>query len=130
GEHFPPDELGYGFDNNGDVLMLSPALVEKYLAAATSIAEQAIVAPETLRGPSRRIVKRRWEGGIAEDDGTRGLYTNGAVEFEHEFKKQGTYLLRATVEADQAGDEPVKVGLIDQGDVVKMVELWEDKEEE
>ena len=31
---FPTDDLGYGFDNIGDVLTISPVLMEKYLAAA------------------------------------------------------------------------------------------------
>src|SRR5262245_5780857 len=29
-DDFPPDDHGYGFDNNADVLALAPALVEKY----------------------------------------------------------------------------------------------------
>ncbi len=33
-DDFPADDVGYGFDNNGDVLSLPPLLMEKYLAAA------------------------------------------------------------------------------------------------
>ena len=33
-EDFPPDDSGYGFDNIGDVLSLSPALMERYMATA------------------------------------------------------------------------------------------------
>ncbi len=33
-EDFPSDDVGHGFDNIGDVLSLSPLLLEKYLAAA------------------------------------------------------------------------------------------------
>jgi Protein of unknown function (DUF1587)/Planctomycete cytochrome C len=40
---FPPDDSGYGFDNIGDVLSLPPVLMEKYLAAADRILDQAIV---------------------------------------------------------------------------------------
>ena len=32
-DDFPQDDSGYGFDNIGDVLSLSPALMEKYLTA-------------------------------------------------------------------------------------------------
>ena len=39
----PADDVGYGFDNIGDVLSLPPILMEKYLAAAEQIADQAIV---------------------------------------------------------------------------------------
>ena len=39
---FPADDVGYGFDNIGDVLSVQPLLVEKYLNAAEQIAERAI----------------------------------------------------------------------------------------
>lgn len=39
---FPPDDTGYGFDNIGDVLSLSPLLAEKYLDAAESVAAAAM----------------------------------------------------------------------------------------
>lgn len=38
---FPVDDSGYGFDNNGDVLSLSPLLMEKYLSAAEDLVEAA-----------------------------------------------------------------------------------------
>jgi mono/diheme cytochrome c family protein len=43
---FPMDDVGYGFDNIGDVLSLPPLLMEKYVAAAKKIAEQAIATKE------------------------------------------------------------------------------------
>jgi mono/diheme cytochrome c family protein len=36
-EEFPADDTGYGFDTIGEVLTLSPVLLEKYLAAAADI---------------------------------------------------------------------------------------------
>ncbi len=39
---FPPDDSGNGFDNNGDVLTVSPLLLEKYLAAAETIVDKAL----------------------------------------------------------------------------------------
>jgi hypothetical protein len=42
-DDFPSDDVGYGFDNIADVLTLPPLLFEKYLAAAETIAEKAIV---------------------------------------------------------------------------------------
>jgi len=41
---FPTDDTGYGFDNIGDVLTISPVLMEKYLNAAESIAARALGA--------------------------------------------------------------------------------------
>lgn len=40
---FISDDVGNGFDNQGEVLSLPPLLMEKYLTAAEYIAEQAIV---------------------------------------------------------------------------------------
>ncbi len=50
---FPADDTGYGFDDIGDVLTISPMLLEKYVAAANSIVSQAVptvsrVVPETI----------------------------------------------------------------------------------
>ena len=47
-DKFPSDEVGAGFDNNGDVLSLSPMQIEKYLAAAESVSRKVIIDPATL----------------------------------------------------------------------------------
>ena len=39
---FPVDDSGYGFDNIGDVLTISPVLMEKYLTAAENVVDEAI----------------------------------------------------------------------------------------
>jgi mono/diheme cytochrome c family protein len=38
----PADDIGYGFDNIGDVLSVSPLLLERYLAVAGKISRQAV----------------------------------------------------------------------------------------
>jgi hypothetical protein len=51
---FPGDDVGYGFDNIGDVLSLPPLMLEKYLAAAEKITEQVFksdVARNRLLNP-------------------------------------------------------------------------------
>ena len=51
---FPADDTGYGFDTIGDVLNISPLLMEKYIAAAEEIVGSAIenAAP---RIPTRTV---------------------------------------------------------------------------
>jgi mono/diheme cytochrome c family protein/uncharacterized protein (DUF2384 family) len=44
-DDFPSDDVGYGFDNIGDVLTMSPLLLEKYLAAAERVVELAWKTP-------------------------------------------------------------------------------------
>src|SRR4051812_10841796 len=56
-DDFPSDDVGYGFDNIGDVLSLPPLLLEKYLDAAEAIAEKVIVAGEPSDGP----LVQKWE---------------------------------------------------------------------
>jgi hypothetical protein len=46
----PPDDSGYGFDNNADILGVSPVLLERYLSAAGSISSLAVGDPETRPG--------------------------------------------------------------------------------
>ena len=63
-DDFPSDDVGYGFDNIGDVLSLPPVLMERYLAAAESISDRAIVrspnreSAEPLPDSHRRILFR------------------------------------------------------------------------
>src|SRR5713226_982628 len=40
-DDFPSDDVGYGFDNIGDVLSMAPILMEKYVDAAERIVDKA-----------------------------------------------------------------------------------------
>jgi len=46
GNSLPPDDTGYGFDNIGDVLSMSPVLVERYLSVARQVARLAVGNPD------------------------------------------------------------------------------------
>src|ERR1041384_505102 len=48
-DDFPQDDSGYGFDKIGDVLSLSPVLMEKYLAAAERVARTAVFGVDLLK---------------------------------------------------------------------------------
>jgi hypothetical protein len=47
---FPPDDSGYGFDNIGDALSVSPLLMEKYLSAARAIVAKAVPSGQPDKG--------------------------------------------------------------------------------
>ena len=61
---FPADDSGYGFDNIGDVLSLSPLLLEKYLDAAERIVDTVLQGErrpalgDTAGGALRRTAPR------------------------------------------------------------------------
>ncbi len=89
-DDFPSDDIGYGFDNIGDVLSMSPILTEKYLAAAEAVVAAAwkddaarkrilIAKPgnaKETREAARKILKafadRAWRR-PAEDDEIKRL---------------------------------------------------------
>ncbi|MEP4079118.1 DUF1592 domain-containing protein [Haloferula sp.] len=59
-ERFPPDDSGYGFDNNGDVLSISPLLMEKYIAAAEEVVAMALPEGEGLQDPKQTLGPERF----------------------------------------------------------------------
>ena len=52
-EVFPPDDTGYGFDNIGAVLSMSPLLMEKYVAAADEVV--ALALPDGAAAQTPRV---------------------------------------------------------------------------
>jgi hypothetical protein len=58
GSSLPVDDSGYGFDNIGDVLSVSPALLEKYLSVARLVSRLAVgntnLKPSVEDLPARR----------------------------------------------------------------------------
>src|SRR5882672_6089179 len=78
-EDFPSDDVGYGFDNIGDVLSLPPLLMEKYLAAAEKILDRAILSEDRIRPKPRRFDARSMQatGGLSPDGDMLTLFANG-----------------------------------------------------
>ena len=113
-EDFPADDVGYGFDNIGDVLSVSPLLLEKYLNAAETILEQSIVIVDVPKSAKQKFATFR----------TSSLNTAGELGKVISFE-EGDYHIRCQVAADQAGDEPVRVQLRVAGKDVKDIEINE-----
>jgi hypothetical protein len=59
---FPPDDSGFGFDNIGDVLTLSPMLMEKYLAASRTIINRTV--PLVPKVPAEVVINGRSFHGV------------------------------------------------------------------
>jgi len=106
-DDFPLDDVGYGFDNIGDVLTLSPILMERYLAAAEEVAERAIVVRSTP--PTKfREAEGDVEGGFVSGQ-ARMLASAGELKFKFDAPKGGLYKFRVRAYGDQAGKESVRV---------------------
>ena len=108
-DDFPSDDVGEGFDNIGDVLTLSPLLMEKYLNAAEQIAEQVVYAPNADNQAEKVIQLEQFKPTGLVKDGALRFYTNGKVMAEFEVPFDGKYTLRIKVGADQAGRELAKM---------------------
>jgi hypothetical protein len=80
-EAFPPDEIGFGFDNVGSALNVSPVHVEKYLDAAEAALDKAIVVPDVEGLPPIELIGLK----------TYPLPPDKPVEFDHALKP-GRYL--------------------------------------
>ncbi|HKB01748.1 MAG TPA: DUF1592 domain-containing protein, partial [Gemmataceae bacterium] len=111
---FPSDDVGYGFDNIGDVLSMPPILLEKYLAAAEMVLDAAIVVPKPIVA-SKDVFRpqnvRSTLGPFARQMNNRriGLTQNGSAYFGYDFAYEGEYILRARAYGEQAGDELPKL---------------------
>src|SRR5688572_12523281 len=87
----PPDEEAFGFDNNALVLSISPALMERYLAAAWKISSLAVASPTIT--PSLETFRVR--GDLSQHDHVSGLPigTRGGIAIRHYFPVDGEYVI-------------------------------------
>ncbi len=114
-EDFPSDDIGHGFDNIGDVLTMSPVLMERYLAAAESIVQQAILVGDPPPPPKRHVAATfirtfiRTTRKEAFEVPFRTLESNGVLSTTHKLTVEGEYKFRFHGWGRQVGDEPVKV---------------------
>lgn len=125
--NFPADEVGYGFDNIGDVLSLPPILLEKYLLAAETISQQVILADPP---PAKEIVNvpgARMQGnGNRGGEGPHTLASQGEIYTDVNVPARGEYLLRISARADLAGDELPKMTLAVDGQQKHVFEVGND----
>ncbi len=100
GAMLPVDDSGYGFDNIADVLSVSPALLERYIAAARMISRLAVgdpragvseeeFVPAELRraGNARRQRNQRSSDDLPFDSA-------GGMSFSYYFPLDGDYIIR------------------------------------
>ena len=101
-KYFPTDDSGDGFDNIGDVLTVSPVLMERYLAAAEQIATWAL-STEIPPKPIEFLYHSR-ERKVRRID-------RSTIETEHRVEYAGDYTIRIGLPGERAKDAaPVTLG--------------------
>ena len=122
-EGFPSDDVGYGFDNIGDVLSLSPLLMEKYLDAAEQVVQKAVITPETGAKVERVEVEDVAGGQVYENNYIMLGRTGDSVERRFGFPKPGDYLIRVRAFGQLWGPEPPKMELRLDEQVVQVFDV-------
>ena len=106
----PADESGYGFDNIGDVLSVSPGLLERYLLAAAKISRRAVGDP-TLR-PATAIYKTSpllsQDGRVSED---LPFGSRGGLAVRHHFPLDAEYVIRVALRGRARAGHQLEVRL-------------------
>src|SRR5580700_1253668 len=89
----PPDDTSFGFDNNGDILGLSPLLLERYLSVAERVTTAAlgptsgIDADVYTHHVDFTVPQRKWIEGLP-------FGTRGGTTFTYRFPVDGEYTIR------------------------------------
>ena len=110
-EDFPTDDIGHGFDNIGDVLTLSPVLMERYLAAAENITASAIIV-NVPKPPVRRQTSKYLQPSGTFPAGFRAT-DKGLLFTDYKLSTDGEYILRARVYGlTPEGTDPVKAAFM------------------
>lgn len=124
-DDFPSDDVGYGFDNIGDVLSLPPLLFEKYVDASERIAEAAVQTEPLSKRRQRFQADQLNTTGAAHpgDGGFLAMHSSGSVYREQDVEPAGEYIIRVEALADQAGPEVAKMEIRVDGKPVKVHEI-------
>ena len=92
-ELLPSDMAGFGFDNNADVLAITPGLMSRYISAATKISRLALASPDIR--PTTQVytvpVKARQDARMGED---LPFATHGGLAVRHTFPLDGEYAFK------------------------------------
>lgn len=99
-DDFPSDDVGYGFDNIGDVLTLPPTLMEKYLNAAQQIVDEALLPKPNLNAPSKKrysasaFLPENKKALVGPGKSARLLTGKSDIKLAHEFIRDAEYVVR------------------------------------
>jgi hypothetical protein len=125
---FPQDDAGYGFDNIGDVLSVSPVLLEKYLKAAERVSRAALFGPEAQKPTLARLhpmaAKIEPSPDVPSEYDQTGLSLPNALHVLHRFPVDAEYLFRIVPGGSRpAGSEPVRIAVFLDGRQIQVVEV-------
>ncbi|HEY2980398.1 MAG TPA: DUF1592 domain-containing protein [Anaerolineales bacterium] len=120
----PQDDASYGFDNIGDVLTVSPTLLERYMAAAAKISRLAIGDLAMAPVSERYTVSERL---LQDDRASEALPfgSRGGIAVRHYFPLDGEYGIKVRLQRDRVLDivglaEPHQLDVRLDGERIKL----------
>ncbi len=125
-QEFPVDDSGAGFDNIGEVLTVSPLLVEKYLDAAERIASRALGIGKTPKAVSASYADdEHYREGVpfTGTNGSARRAGNSFIEVKHRVDHDGEYVIQAGLAGQRLNGKPVTLTFWVDGNVVYSQEI-------
>lgn len=124
-DDFPQDDSGYGFDDIGDVLSLSPLLMDHYLSAAEQVARIAVFGPPPMQAtlakfqaPRRGSVQLTVPAPGTAYDAT-GLSFHSSMHKLYRFPADGQYAFTPAIDGQlPAGPDALNVAIWIDGERV------------
>jgi len=107
----PLDDTGYGFDNIGAVLSMSPDLSKRYVMAADRALNSVIRTRPPEPGKVGFEPEKDFRGVLHAGHGTGSLAQAGTIGVKLPVRRDGEYQIRILAGADQAGDELARMGV-------------------
>ena len=104
----PSDDLAYGFDNNADILTVSPGLLERYMSAARRVSRLAVGDPTIEADIARYSMSllERQDQRMSED---LPFGSRGGSAIRHHFPLDGEYFLRVSLRGNRGRSEPQEI---------------------
>ncbi|QJE94684.1 DUF1592 domain-containing protein [Luteolibacter luteus] len=99
----PPDDSGYGFDNIGDVLTLSPAHLERYLEAARVSLDKAVI-PGEMPPPETDLPGKDLKGDGQRSEDGHYLFKSGEAKTVFKPQRAGSYRVTITASGTFGAD--------------------------
>ena len=99
----PIDNAGVGFDNNADVLSVTPALMARYLSAATKVSRLAVGDPAI--GPRVQVYRApEFADQTVRPGEDLPFGTHGGLAVRHAFPLDGEYVFKLRLQRNSIGD--------------------------
>lgn len=124
GDQLPVDDTGYGFDNIGDVLSVSPILLERYMSVSRMVSRLAVGDTQIKPVVEEFAAHRDAPGSAAKERNERAsddlpFDSRGGFSFQYYFPVDAEYTIRVKANQGPGGGDkaplevkmPVKAGL-------------------